>query len=261
MKDEPHENSASAGTKEAEGGNEKTGLREEAKKIHSDTGQPDSSGQNEKAGQQGHPGQHGLFGQQGQTGQPANAKDKKPTVEKPTKEDRPKRADDSGNFEKLAAEYKETLQRLQAEFENFRKRSERENEAFRKIAAAKTIAEFLPVLDSVEDGIRHANALKDREMETGLMKVKGQFMQVLERNDIKQIDAKGKKFSHELHEALMAVEDRKAEDGIVLEELQKGYSMNGLVLRPAKVKVNRKETKEENLKENENVNSKGVTEG
>ena len=242
MKEEPHENSPSAGIKGAEGWNTKTAIRashqEEAKKSEGPVDRPaGSSGQNEKARQQAKEDGKGAA--------------KGPGAEKISGEKAQAKAPDSlrpnaNSPESLASEYKETLQRLQAEFENFRKRSERENEAFRKIAAAKTIAEFLPVLDSVEDGIRHANALNDREMETGLGKVKGQFMQVLERNGVKQIDSKGQKFSHEMHEALMAAEDKNAEDGIVLEELQKGYSMNGLILRAAKVKVNRKETKGQN---------------
>lgn len=137
-------------------------------------------------------------------------------------------------------EYREMLQRLQAEFENFRKRSEKENNEFMKFAGAGIITEFLPLVDSVKGGIGQAKKSGNREMLEGFESVLKQIQQILEKNGVKKIECAGKKFDHNLHETLMTYKDGEKEDEIILEELQPGYLMNGKVLRPAKVKVNKK---------------------
>ena len=143
--------------------------------------------------------------------------------------------------ERAAEEYKETLQRVQAEFENAGKRSEREKAEFVKFAAAKTIEEFLPLADSIDEGIRQAEKSGNKEMKLGLEVIRTQFVKALEANGVRRIEAVGKKFDHSLHEVLMTTKEDSMEDGYVLEEFQKGYTLNGKVLRPAKVKINRKD--------------------
>ena len=141
----------------------------------------------------------------------------------------------------LAQDYKDMLQRLQAEFENFRKRNERENEDFRKFASAKLVAAFLPIVDSVRAGILLAEKSKNSEMKKGFEMVLKQIMLVLQSNGVEPIESVGKKFDHSFHEVLMTHNDPSKEDGVVLEELQRGYMLNGKVLRPSKVKVNKSE--------------------
>ncbi len=143
---------------------------------------------------------------------------------------------------RAAAEgHKETLQRLQAEFENASKRAERERAEFVKFASAKTIQGFLPVIDSMEEAIKQAEKSGNKEMKEGVATIMKQMMKALEGNGVRRIEALGKKFDHSLHEVLLAGKDDAKGDDAVLEELQKGYTINGVVLRPAKVKVNRKE--------------------
>jgi len=140
----------------------------------------------------------------------------------------------------LANEHKETLQRLQAEFENYQKRTEKEILEFRTIANAGILEEFLPLVDSLEEGLKEAKKSNNKEMEEGFERVLKQLMQVLEKNGIKKIESVGKKFDHDLHECMLMAEEHK-HDGLILEEFQKGYTLNGKILRPAKVKVNKKE--------------------
>ena len=144
-------------------------------------------------------------------------------------------------LKKSSAEFKDMLQRLQAEFENAKKREEREREEFRKFAGMRTVQDFLPMMDSIAEGIKQAEKSGNAEMKKGFEMLKAQMAQILERQGVRQIESAGKKFSHDLHDALMVVKDAAKEDGTVLEEFQRGYTMNGKVLRPAKVKINRKE--------------------
>lgn len=137
-------------------------------------------------------------------------------------------------------EYKESLQRLQAEFENFSKRTEKEKEEYRKFLNANLLEEFLPLVDTLEEGIKHTEKSENKEMKEGFEKVGKQLMQILERNGVKKIETVGKKFDHNLHECIMTSHEKNEKDGIILEEFQKGYTLNGKILRPAKVKVNKK---------------------
>ncbi len=153
---------------------------------------------------------------------------------------------DVDSLRKLAEDYKEMLQRLQAEFENAAKRASKEKEEFRKVTNAKLIEEFLPLVDSMQEAVKHAEASGNREMKDGSGKILSQLMKVLERNGVRQIRAMGQKFDAHLHECLMTADESGKADGVVLEELQKGYTLNGLVLRPAKVKVNKHSEKQGN---------------
>ena len=135
------------------------------------------------------------------------------------------------------AELTDDLKRLQAEFENFKKRNEKEWSERVKFANQWIIADLLMVLDSFDKAMEDtkecsgANSLKD-----GVQRVQRQFMQILEREGLKEIDTKGK-FDPFLHEAIMREERDDVEDGKILEVYQKGYVLGNKALRPAKVKV------------------------
>ncbi|MCR4369291.1 MAG: nucleotide exchange factor GrpE [archaeon] len=133
--------------------------------------------------------------------------------------------------------YKETLQRLQAEFENFSKRTEREKHEFRKIVNASLLEDFLPLVDTIEEAEKHA---KQEEAKKGFGKIKGQLLRILEKNGVKKIESVGKKFDHSLHECMLTVSEEGKADGEVLEEFARGYALYDKILRPAKVKVNKK---------------------
>jgi len=127
------------------------------------------------------------------------------------------------------AELKVSLQRLQAEFENAMKRKEKEikqHEVKEKVAVLRS---FLPVLDSLNESLKHSK-------DDGLKKVREQFLQALNLNGVKEIEAK--EFNPHEMECLMKASEKRKKENSVLEIFQKGYLFNDAVLRPAKVKVN-----------------------
>ena len=151
--------------------------------------------------------------------------------------------------EEKAAEFRDAAQRVQAEFENFVKRSEREKEEFKRFADAKLIEKLLPVLDSFDEGIaavhRHEGMPK-KDFLHGLELLRKQFFGVLEKSGLREIESVGKKFDPNFHECMLKEHIAAKDDEIVLEQFQKGYLLQGKVLRTRKVKVNRLEHEEEN---------------
>ncbi len=134
-------------------------------------------------------------------------------------------------------ELADTLQHLQAEFENYKKRIDREKEEFVKFAHATVVKEFLPLLDSFEMALKNTNEAE--KFVKGTEMIYAQFYSILEKIGLKPIKALGEKFDPYMHEVLMKEESDK-EEGIVLEELQKGYLLNDKVLRSSKVKISQK---------------------
>ncbi len=145
-------------------------------------------------------------------------------------------AQDNESLKKAADEYRDALQRLQAEFENYKKRCDRESASFRKYANAEMIKSLLPILDSFELALKNNG---DREkFVKGVEMIYAQLYSLLEDKGLRRMAAEGKKFDPYTQEALLQEESEK--DGIVLEELQKGYLLGDAVLRHSKVKVGRK---------------------
>lgn len=134
-------------------------------------------------------------------------------------------------------EYAQMLQRLQADFENYKKRIEKEKKDFAQYISAELVAKLLPVLDSFELALKNKGA--DEDFVKGIELIYSQFFGMLQKTGLQKIDALGKRFNPEQHEALLAAEDIKADGNIILEELQKGYMFNGIVIRTAKVKVSK----------------------
>lgn len=140
-------------------------------------------------------------------------------------------------IEKLQTENKDltdTLKRIQAEFENFQKRTIKEKEQSTQFGKALAFKEILEFMDSFDAAIAH---VKD-DHRKGLDNLRAQLLKILARNGIQPIATVGKKFNPENQECLMQGNDPMQADEIVLEEFQKGYTLNNLVLRTAKVKVN-----------------------
>ncbi len=133
-------------------------------------------------------------------------------------------------------ELTDTLQRLQAEFENASKRMEKEKKEFMVYANASFVRELLPFVDSLEQAA--AQAGKDANAQ-GMALLRKQFLNILAAHGFKEIQAAGAKFDPHQHEVMMNAEDQSKPDGAVLEEFQRGYKLRDLVLRPAKVKVNK----------------------
>ena len=127
------------------------------------------------------------------------------------------------------------LQRTQAEFDNYRKRMLRDQTAHLERATAGLIEQLLPILDSFELALNSAGTDADR-LRKGVELVYGEFLGALEKAGLERIEALGKPFDPEEHEAVMHVEDDGGEPG-VRDVVRSGYRFKGRVLRPAMVKV------------------------
>jgi molecular chaperone GrpE len=137
--------------------------------------------------------------------------------------------------ETKAEEYRDALQRERADFTNYRRRMEQENASMGRLATGTAIKKFLPVMDDLERALAHRPA-GDIWAE-GIELVHRKFQSILEAEGITRIDAKGKPFDPNLHEAIMQEPSTEYEPGIVIEVLQQGYMHGERVLRPALVKV------------------------
>lgn len=130
--------------------------------------------------------------------------------------------------------------RAQADFDNFRRRTRTEKEELHKYAATRVIEGLLPVIDNFERAMESSNDSNDFDaLVKGLNMTYTQLMQALEQEELKQIEAVGQPFNPEFHQAVMQVDTEEHEEGIVVEELQKGYMLNEKVLRPSMVKVSK----------------------
>ena len=146
------------------------------------------------------------------------------------KQDEAKQARKRPSHKNQYEELKELMQRIQADFENHKKRTEKEKSDLIKYANQKIVLDLLPVLDSFEAALKGCDE--------GTKILYAQIMKILNSQGLKKIEANGQKFNPYEHEAMMTEEGE--EDDVVMDELQSGYVMNDLVLRPAKVKISKK---------------------
>ena len=137
-----------------------------------------------------------------------------------------------------AESYLDDLRRLQADFDNYRKRTLREQTARTASASQALVARLLPVLDNFELAVSAAEQSRDFDrMLKGVEMVLGALREVLEGEGLVKIEAEGKPFDPERHEAVIAVEQEGSEPGMVVDIVRAGYELGGKVLRPAMVKV------------------------
>jgi len=136
-----------------------------------------------------------------------------------------------------AKELRETLQRVQADFENSRKRLEKEKQDFVKVAEAGLVIELLALVDSIEAAEKQVQG--DELAVKGIESIKKQLLAILNSRGLEEIKSLGEKFDPMQHDCVLQGCEKEREDSIVLEEIQKGYLLNGKVLRHAKVKVNK----------------------
>ena len=127
------------------------------------------------------------------------------------------------------------LRRQMAEFDNFRKRTEKEKSSMYVIGAKDIIEKILPVVDNFERGL--AQAPQDDPFADGMEKIYKQLTTTMEGMGVEPIEAVGKEFNPDFHNAVMHVEDESVGENIVVEELQKGYTYKGFVVRHSMVKV------------------------
>ena len=138
----------------------------------------------------------------------------------------------------LAKENEEKYKRLLAEFENARVRNEKESKKLYDIGAKDALEKLLPVVDNFERAIASIpEEDKDRSFEQGVDMIYKQLMTSLEGIGVVPMNAEGKNFDPELHNAVIHVEDENFDENIVVEEMQKGYMYKDQVLRHSMVKV------------------------
>jgi molecular chaperone GrpE len=145
------------------------------------------------------------------------------------------------NEERLAAleaerdEYLNDLKRVAAEFENYRKRVSRDQASLVSLAHERLVKELLPVLDDLERALAAAEEHEEAKLEEGVRLVHRELKAALDREGLAEIETDGV-FDPHVHEALLS-QPSEAEEGSVLEVLQKGYKLGDRVLRPARVVV------------------------
>jgi len=153
------------------------------------------------------------------------------------------------------------LQRISADYANYQKRVPKQIADTIGYEKERVIKTLLPVLDNFEHTLQNAHSADDIDvLVKGIRIVYDQLLDVLKSHKVEQIEAQGEKFDPALHQAMTQRAEPDAEDNTVLEEFQKGYRLNGRVIRPSKVIVN-KLAAEPQSGEREGESSEQTTEG
>ena len=137
--------------------------------------------------------------------------------------------------EQKVEELTDRLKRTMAEFDNFRKRTEKEKSSMYIIGAKEIVEKILPVVDYFERGL--AQAQEGYAFADGMKMIYKQLTTTLDELGVKPIEAVGKEFNPDFHNAVMHVEDEEVGENIVVEEFQKGYTYKDFVVRHSMVKV------------------------
>ena len=145
-------------------------------------------------------------------------------------------------FEQLQSDmerFRDLALRTQADFENYRKRAIREKEDAIKYANASLLERLIPVIDNFEFGIQAARAEGSQAVLLGLEMVAKQFQEFLASVGIETIDAEGKPFDPNFHEAVGHEASETVPEGTVIRQLRKGYKLRDRLIRPANVSVSK----------------------
>ena len=146
-----------------------------------------------------------------------------------------KKKKEKDKFEQQVEELTDRLKRSMAEFDNYRKRTEKEKSSMYIIGARDIVEKMLPIVDNFERGL--AQAPEDDPFAEGMKMIYKQMMTAFDEMGVKPIEAVGKEFDPNLHNAVMHVEDESVGENIVVEEFQKGYTYKDFVVRHSMVKV------------------------
>ena len=140
-------------------------------------------------------------------------------------------------LENKNAELEDRVKRQMAEFENFRKRTEKEKSTMFEMGAKSVIEKLLPVVDNFERGLNSITEEQRGPVYEGMNMIYKQMMDELSKLDVQPIECLGEEFNPDLHNAVMQVETDEFESGIVAQELLKGYTYRGAVVRHSMVGV------------------------
>jgi len=142
---------------------------------------------------------------------------------------------DTEQVEEQQPEQDDRLLRLAADFDNYKKRAAREREEYVVLANERLLKELLPVLDDLERALNAAEDHEEAQLEEGVRLVHRSLASLLQRNGVVEIATEGK-FDPHVHEALLS-QPSEAEEGSVIDVVQKGYKLGERVVRPARVVV------------------------
>lgn len=149
-----------------------------------------------------------------------------------------KKADKKDKQQEKIEELEDRVRRQMAEFENFRKRTEKEKTAMFETGAKSVIEKILPVVDNFERGLASVpEEEKTSPFAEGMSMVYKQLINELEKLEVRPIEAVGKEFDPDFHNAVMQVESEEYESGMIAQELQKGYTYRDTVVRHSMVAV------------------------
>lgn len=181
-----------------------------------------------------------------------NSKSIKKTVRKnsPTKKnilDKQSKSKENELLIQNANQLEEKYLRLRAEYENFRKRNEKEISRILKYEGEEILKSFLSILDDLDRVIDSSKNQKNKfiaDFIDGVKLIKEKLKNKLDAFKVNTFDSKGAKFDPELHDAMMTKESKDYDDGVIIEEFEKGYKYKDKVIRHSKVIVNSIELKE-----------------
>ena len=137
--------------------------------------------------------------------------------------------------EQVEQEVDDRLLRLAADFENYKKRAARERQEYVSFANERLLKELLPILDDLERALNAAEQHEEAQLDEGVRLVHRSLASLLERQGVKEIATEGK-FDPHVHEALLS-QPSDAEEGSVIDVVQKGYTLGDRVGRPARVVI------------------------
>ena len=144
------------------------------------------------------------------------------------------------NAEMKVAEHWDHVVRAKAEMENIKRRTKRDVENARKYSVEKFASDLLPIVDSLEQGIETSVTATDiTALREGMEMTNKMLISTLEKQGLIQVHPHGEKFNPEFHEAMSMVESAEIAEDHVITVFQKGYQLNGRLVRPARVVVSR----------------------
>ncbi len=226
------------GPEETKGGLEEPGEEKETSKAASNPGKAQAS-----AGSEETPGEEekATAKEPDDSGRKAKEPDQEPKAsgENTAGKNGPfRKRDKKDPKDTQIEELNDRVRRQMAEFDNFRKRTEKEKSQMFEMGAKSVIEKILPIIDNFERGLETIpEEEKDGAFADGMEKVYRQMMSTLDEIGVKAIEAEGKEFDPDLHNAVLHVDDESLGENIVAEELQKGYTYRDSVVRHSMVKV------------------------
>lgn len=144
---------------------------------------------------------------------------------------------------KQAAEAKDKVLRAYADFDNAKKRLAKEREEFVRFSSETMMRGLLPILDNFERAIAHAGSGENdpSSLRDGIVLIKKQFVDFLTQQGLTRLETVGKSFDPHVHEAIGHIDSAEHPDETVLEEIEPGYLLHGRLLRPAKVRISKRQ--------------------